>query len=253
MDDINNVKIRIDMTGWKMTEHNVPNSKITVIKRINDYINKKGQHYSQWLCECSCDNHTRFSALGCNIRSGSVLSCGCMRKGVNKKYNQYNLTGAYGIGYTTKGEEFWFDLEDYDKIKDYCWYYNDYGYLLAHDPITNKRIRLHRLIMNVNNNKLDVNHKKHPPRTAHKIDNRKSNLEIVTRSQNNMNSALSINNNSGVTGVTWDSQQQKWRAKITKDYKRIELGMFKNFDEAVKARKDAEKQYFGEYRYDINN
>lgn len=31
--------------------------------------------------------------------------------------NTYDLSGEYGIGYTTKGEEFWFDLEDYDKIK----------------------------------------------------------------------------------------------------------------------------------------
>ena len=38
-----------------------------------------------------------------------------------KKYNTYDLSGEYGIGYTTKGEKFLFDLEDYEKIKDYCW------------------------------------------------------------------------------------------------------------------------------------
>ena len=37
-----------------------------------------------------------------------------------KKYNTYDLSGEYGIGYTSKGEEFYFDLDDYDKIKDYC-------------------------------------------------------------------------------------------------------------------------------------
>lgn len=176
MNNDNNAKIRIDMTGWKMTEHEVPNSKITVLKRVEDYITKTGKHHAQWLCECSCDNHTHFTAIGYNIRTGVVLSCGCLRKGINKKYNKYDLTGEYGIGYTFKGEEFWFDVEDYDKIKDYCWCYNDYGYLLAYDSIKKKQIRLHRLIMDIDDEKLDVNHKKHPPRTAHKIDNRKSNL-----------------------------------------------------------------------------
>ena len=38
--------------------------------------------------------------------------------------NVYDLSGEYGIGYTLKGEEFYFDLEDYDKIKDYCWHIN---------------------------------------------------------------------------------------------------------------------------------
>lgn len=33
------------------------------------------------------------------------------------KTNTYDLTGEYGIGYTSSGDEFWFDLEDYDKIK----------------------------------------------------------------------------------------------------------------------------------------
>ena len=37
----------IDMTGWKMSEHGVPNSQWLVIKY-------EGQ--SKWLCQCSCGN-----------------------------------------------------------------------------------------------------------------------------------------------------------------------------------------------------
>ena len=33
----------------------------------------------------------------------------------------YDLTGDYGIGYTKEGDEFWFDKEDYEKIKKYIW------------------------------------------------------------------------------------------------------------------------------------
>ena len=37
-----------------------------------------------------------------------------------KKYNRYDLSGEYGIGWTTNTNHvFYFDLEDYEKIKDY--------------------------------------------------------------------------------------------------------------------------------------
>ena len=40
----------------------------------------------------------------------------------NKKSNIYDLSGEYGIGRASNtNQEFYFDLEDYDKIKDYCW------------------------------------------------------------------------------------------------------------------------------------
>lgn len=35
------VKVKEDMTGWIMSEHGVPDSKIKVIKQTEDYIKKK--------------------------------------------------------------------------------------------------------------------------------------------------------------------------------------------------------------------
>lgn len=67
-----------------------------------------------------------------------------------------------------------------------------------------------------------------------------------------MNSRLQSNNTSGVTGVTWDVEKQKWAAQIGFDKKNIHLGRFDNFDEAVVARKDAEKKYFGEFSYEYS-
>jgi hypothetical protein len=100
---------------------------------------------------------------------------------------------------------------------------------------------------------MEVNHKKHPPRNGHKIDNRKSNLEIVTRSQNNMNCAIAKNNTSGTTGVYWSKRDEKWYARITVNYKNINLGYFDNINDAIRARKNAEIEYFKEHRYDANN
>lgn len=52
------------------------------------------------------------------------------------------------------------------------------------------------------------------------------------------------NNTSGVKGVTWDKNSRKWYAYISVHRKRISLGRFKDFEEAVKARKAAEDEYF---------
>ena len=68
-----------------------------------------------------------------------------------KKYNKYDLSGEYGIGWTTNTNHvFYFDLEDYEKIKDYCWIENDQGYIIAHNihgtqPVN---VRMHRIVTN---------------------------------------------------------------------------------------------------------
>ena len=58
----------IDMTGWKMSEHGVPDSQWFIIKY-------EGQ--SKWLCQCSCGNQKIID--GKTLRNGSSKSCGCRR------------------------------------------------------------------------------------------------------------------------------------------------------------------------------
>lgn len=52
------------------------------------------------------------------------------------------------------------------------------------------------------------------------------------------------NNTSGVKGVAWDKEACKWHAYIYIHRRRIYLGRFKVFENAVKARKTAEDEYF---------
>ena len=52
------------------------------------------------------------------------------------------------------------------------------------------------------------------------------------------------NNTSGVPGVDWRSSKQCWRAMICFKGKRYYLGSYKNFEDAVKARKRAEEELF---------
>ena len=79
---------------------------------------------------------------------------------------------------------------------------------------------------------------------------RKCNLRIVTRSQNGMNRGVQSNNKTGVTGVTFYEPYDKWNSQIVLNGKHINLGYFSDFEDAVKARKEAEEKYFREYSYD---
>jgi hypothetical protein len=83
-----------------------------------------------------------------------------------------------------------------------------------------------------------VDHKNHNP-----ADNRWCNLFEVSHQTNGRNQPLHKNNTSGRTGVGWDHKSGCWRADIGVNYRLINLGFFNTFEEAVKARKAAEKRY----------
>lgn len=226
----------IDLTNKKF-------DRLTVIKRVEDYIDPSGKPLVMWECECECGN--KIIVRGISLRHHNTKSCGCLnnekrRKNGknNKKYNKYDLSGEYGIGYTSKDKKFLFDIEDYDKIKDYCWHIKDNGYVSAFN------IYIHQLIMDFPNNMI-IDHINH-----NVWDNRKENLRLVTSSQNLMNRKISKNNTSGYVGVYYRKDRDKWQSYIMINKKRISLGAFKDKEDAIKARKEAEEKYFGEYSYD---
>lgn len=69
----------IDLTGWKMWEHGVPYSRLTVIEKAGQYVSPGGLKEPLWLCECGCSEHTRLTLRGSQIRSGQTKSCGCLK------------------------------------------------------------------------------------------------------------------------------------------------------------------------------
>jgi hypothetical protein len=75
-----------------------------------------------------------------------------------------------------------------------------------------------------------------------KSDNRLINLRDVNYQQNGRNRKKASNNTSGVTGVCWYKPYCCWLANITVNRKTKHLGYFDNFDNAVAARKAAEKR-----------
>jgi len=80
------------------------------------------------------------------------------------------------------------------------------------------------------------------------LDNRRSNLRIASPAQNVRNRHKNNSNNtSGVTGVCWDARDNRWRSRIQVDGKMISLGYFSDFNNAVAARKKAEKTYYKDF------
>lgn len=65
-------------------------------------------------------------------------------------------------------------------------------------------------------------------------------------SRHNYNTIQS-NNKSGTTGVSWSKSNSKWNATICVNKHKINLGYFKDINDAIKARKDAEKKYLNKH------
>lgn len=79
------------------------------------------------------------------------------------------------------------------------------------------------------------------------LDNRKSNLRLANKSENGFNGKIRKNNTSGVMGVTWKYDKQKWKAYVTPNGKQIHLGYFDDFANAARARLTYEANVLGQF------
>lgn len=240
------VKVREDLTNKIF-------GRLKVLEQAEDYISPKTKkHYSQWLCECSCKEHKRIVVLGTSLKNGSTLSCGCYNKEVLKikprkiKGNKYDDKRP-GVGYCSNtGREFYFDIDDFEKIKNYTWYEHhqtgSYYALEARDPSTKKKIKMSHLVTDTIGSTEIIEHIDRNP-----FNNKKSNLRTATYEENSRNRSLGRNNKSGFIGVHLDIDKNKWTATITINNRNKVLGWFKDKDDAVKARLTAEKEYYGEF------
>lgn len=79
------------------------------------------------------------------------------------------------------------------------------------------------------------------------LNNRRSNLRIVSRQQNVYNARRRADNTSGVKGVGWSKSKGCWRARIRADGVEHHLGYFSNLDEAKTAREAAAVRLHGDF------
>ena len=81
------------------------------------------------------------------------------------------------------------------------------------------------------------------------LDNRRSNIRIVTIMQNAMNRKKIKNKTSCYKGVCWHKSTSKWHCQIHVNKKRIHLGYFENEIEAAKTYDIAANKHFREYAH----
>ena len=146
----------------------------------------------------------------------------------------------------TQGKVAIVDSKDYKKLNKYNWvaqFNKGNYYAVRFSPrVAGKRpiIGMHRVILGLA--KGDGKEVDHINRNG--LDNRRSNLRIVSHMVNCQNHSGYSHNTSGYTGVCWCKEIKKWRVYINANCKRINLGYFKNIKDATEARRQAEIKYW---------
>lgn len=103
-------------------------------------------------------------------------------------------------------------------------------------------MQMHRIIMNVTDKKIKVDH-----RNRNGLDNCKSNLRLATISENNANRKAAKNSTSKFLGVHFHKCSNKWIASIKKNGKVHYMGIFASEQEAAKVYDAKAKEFHGDF------
>jgi hypothetical protein len=143
---------------------------------------------------------------------------------------------------TSEGICFLVDDDILDTLICYTWRVvnreKPYGITL----IDGKRVLMHRLILSELNDTDFVDHI-----NGNRLDNRKCNLRVCTKSQNAMNRGAASHNKCGFKGVYKDSETGKYRCEIKSLGQRIRPGSFNTAEEAARVYNFHAKIIHGEF------
>ena len=109
--------------------------KLTPLYELQERTSSRGKIYH---CKCDCGNE--LDVPSASLVTSNTKSCGCLQaesaKAMGERVrerNNYDLSGDIGVGWTSNtNKEFYFDIEDYDIIKNYHWAEKgDEGYIVT--------------------------------------------------------------------------------------------------------------------------
>ena len=139
-----------------------------------------------------------------------------------------------------------FDMEDYPSLSKYSWKITHIGY--CDTKIEGKTISMHQFLMGKPPKGNTIDHE-----DRDKLNNRRTNLNFKTQTEQNLNWSKRCSNTSGRTGVYYLKVKNKsdaWRAKVevngklkTREFSISKYGERKAFELACKAREEFELRY----------
>lgn len=148
----------------------------------------------------------------------------------------------------TRGKSVIVDVEDYHYLNQWKWQCTKHGYAARSISFqkpdkswSSKTVFMHRVIMQTPEG-LFTDHA-----DENKLNNRKVNLRICTRSENQYNKLLRADNKSGRKGINWIKKTSMWVVRVQADKKRQIFGYFKDLEEAKIAHSKAVRLLHGEF------
>lgn len=234
------VKTKEDLTGRVF-------GRLTVLYQAEDYVDKNGNHHAMWHCKCSCQDKTEKDVDQTRLKSGACQSCGCLhREMMHAKHSIHNMTDTR-LYYVWKGMKARCYIKSHNHYQTYgakgitvCdeWKHDFQAfYNWAVQNGYDKNASRNECMLE----RIDVNGNYCPENCCW------ANATVQCINQN-----LRKDNKTGIKGVNWDKKSNKWQAQLQINKKKVLNKFFDNFDDAVKARKDAEEKYFSEYLHNAS-
>lgn len=198
---------------------------------IKSLVFKATNSPSKWLCECHCGNE--FITTSSRITSNKTKSCGCKRYHYKfiidrPTYNSYcaMLDRCTNI-----------DSANYEK-------YGKIGITVCDRWLEKNPAGFNNFVedMGIRPEEHSIN-RINSAKIYSKDTCEWANYSVQSYDQN-----IRKDNPSGISGVAFRTERNKWTAGITADGKDINLYYGDSKEEAIKCRKDAEILYFGRFK-----
>jgi len=215
----------------------------------------------QSLIGTTVNNWLILEYIGNSKSNGSIYSCKCLSCGTicKKTYSQlvrnktfrcenckpyydFKVNGDAATGILPDGTHFTIDVGLMDEFSKYYWHLNSKGYIQRGNRNLPKMM-LHWFAFGAE--RPTSGYIDHINRD--KLDNRSTNLRVVTSHQNNLNHGKLSTNKSGFVGVFKNKKNGKWHSKIMLNNKNIHLGDTDNLIEAAQMYNVAASIVFGEF------
>ncbi len=213
----------IDLSGHKY-------GRLVVLGVSHKYKRPSGTQVTYWNCVCDCGEN--ISVVGSDLRSGHTGSCGCLHKEMlSGRMKTHGMTG-------TRIYTIWKGMKT--RCKNVSETYHNYGgrgitYCESWEIFDNFLLDMGEGYSDgLELDRIDVNG-----------DYCKENCRWVDGNIQAYNQRKKSSNTSGRTGVSYHKRTTKWHARISVKGEMIFMGCFDNFEDAVKAREEAELKYYG--------